>query len=475
MKFKIRHKLFLTILLTSTIVAISLSLFLQWNFDKGFINYVENQELVHLDHLAAQLADLYVDKGKDWQFLEENHALWRAVHDQVFSIPPEPKPPKLDKGPPPFSGPHPGPRVLGPRTGLFDADKEWIIGSGPENPRMNNTNLIFRPINLRDEIIGYLGLIPATELSYSGDLLFVEQQKENFMLVALGMVSLSVLLTFPLTVHLLRPIKELTMGTGKLIAGQFKTRIPIKSGDELGQLSRDFNMLARTLEENEKARKQWVADISHELRTPLSILRGDIEALQDGVRKLEPEVMEPLHSETIHLERLVNDLYELSMSDIGALSYKKVEVDPISILHDTVGMCKNGFISKEIGIILDVPENLSVIMLGDPDRIHQLFSNLLSNSLRYTNGPGKLVISARHSGDEITLSFSDSAPGVLPEQLPKLFDRLYQTDSTKNRTKKGAGLGLSICKNVVDAHQGTISVVNSPYGGLEFNVSFPLS
>ena len=474
MKFRIRHKLFLTILLTSTIVATSLSLFLQWNFDRGFVSYVEKQELVHLDQLAAQLAGYYALDGRDWLFMVDNHPLWQTVQAQIFSPAPGPKPAELEKRPPPFSPPPFERRYLGPRVVLYDLDKQWIIGGGPEGPEPSDSNLIFRPISLDENVVGYLGLIPSTELSFSGDLLFVEQQKENFMLVALGMVVLSVLLTFPLTIHLIRPINELTSGTRKLIGGKFRTRIPVRTGDELGQLSNDFNLLAMTLEENEKARRQWVADISHELRTPLSILRGDVEALQDGVRKLEPQAVEALHGEIMHLERLVSDLYELSMSDIGALTYKKVEVDPLSILRDTVSICENGFLDKNIDLIITLPDTLSVNMLGDPDRIHQLFSNLLSNSLRYTHEPGKLVISAETSGNEVTISFSDSAPGVTPEQLPQLFDRLYQVEPSQNRSRKGAGLGLSICKNIVDAHQGTLTVEKSPYGGLQFKVGLPL-
>ena len=474
MKFRIRHKLFLTILLTSTIVAISLLLFLQWNFDRGFINYVKNQELVQLDLLAAELVDQYNNAGGNWQFIEENHTLWMAIHTQLFSAPPRPKPANPEMKPPPFPPPLER-RNVGPRVLLYDDNKEWIIGGGPKGFRSSDNTAILRPITYQQKVIGYLGLIQAKELSHAGDLLFVKQQKENFILVALGMIALSVLLTFPLTIHLLRPIRELTNGTRKLIGGHFKTRIPIATGDELGQLSNDFNMLAMTLEENEKARKQWVADISHELRTPLSIVRGDIEALQDGVRKLEPAAIKPLHGEIMHLERLVNDLYELSMSDIGALTYKKVEIDPLNILHDAVSMCKSGFYSKGIELLLELPENLSVTMLGDPDRIHQLYSNLLSNSVRYTSSPGKLVISVAHRGHEICFSFADSAPGVASEHLPKLFDRLFQAESSRNRSKKGAGLGLSICKNIVDAHQGTLSADDSPYGGVRFTISFPLS
>ena len=140
------------------------------------------------------------------------------------------------------------PRNIGPRVTLYDANEQWIIGGGPNH---SQGNLTLRPIKNQDTVIGYLSLAPATELSHSGDLLFVEQQTTTFGLLALLMVGISMLFTFPVTIHLLRPIKELAQGTRKLIGGQFQTRIPISSGDELGHLSEDFNILAMTLGKNE--------------------------------------------------------------------------------------------------------------------------------------------------------------------------------------------------------------------------------
>ena len=160
------------------------------------------------------------------------------------------------------------------------------------------------------------------------DLLFVEQQTKSFGIIAIIMLGISILLTFPITIHLLRPIKNLTQGTRDLIGGKYATRIPVVAKDELGLLSKDFNILAMTLDKNETARRQWIADISHELRTPLAVLRGEVEALQDGIREITSENIEPVHGEILHLQRLVNDLYELTMSDIGALTYKKVPMDP---------------------------------------------------------------------------------------------------------------------------------------------------
>ena len=371
-------------------------------------------------------------------------------------------------GPPPMSD-----RSIGPRILLYDADKQWIIG-GPRDLPTSET-LTMRPIKQRGTVIGYLALIPVKEISHSGDLLFVEQQTTTFAGLTLIMLGMSVLLTFPLATHMLRPIQHLTEGTRKLIGGQFKMRIPVTTKDELGVLSDNFNILAMTLEENEKSRKKWVADISHELRTPLAILQGEIEAIQDGIRNPDTKTLGSLHGEVLHLERLVSDLYELSMSDIGALTYKKVLVDPVSILSWTLECFEQRFKAKGVDLDQNLITNSGNSLLGDPDRLQQLFTNLLENSLRYTNVPGILVVTAREELGKIIITFEDSAPGVEEFQLPMLFDRLYRTDPSRKRNGGGAGLGLSICKNIVEAHRGTVTSHASLRGGLKVRIELPYS
>jgi len=473
-KLKIRHKLFLTLLLTSTVVAGVFFAMLQWSFDRGFLNYVNRQENLQLDQLTTQLVDYYARQG-DWKFIIENHPLWRKLHESTFSLNPQQGAERFrpDTGHgPKFSPPPRDPRNIGPRVILYNADKEWVIGGGPRGKQENPP---IKPIKHEDGVIGYLGFIPVTELSHTGDLLFVEEQTETFGLVALVMICISMLLTFPLTFHLLRPIKELASGTRKLISGQFTTRIALTTKDELGQLSEDFNCLAMTLEKNERTRRQLIADISHELRTPLSVLRGEVEALQDGIRQPGPQTLDPLHSEILHLERLVNDLFELSMSDIGALNYKRVKVNPIGILAGTLEFFEQRFTQKGLNLNATLPDNFHHYLFGDPDRLQQLFTNLLENSLRYTNTPGELRVSIKRNKDKLIIYFQDSGPGVEPEQLPKLFDRLFRADPSRNRKKGGAGLGLSICNNIVEAHQGTIKAFESALGGLEIRITFPIN
>lgn len=429
--------------------------------------------MVELDKLSEQLT-VYYSKEGGWEFLKDNHPLWMKIHEDLFAPkhlvrqPEGGQKPFRKHAPPPLD-----PRGFGQRIILLDTDKHPVIGGG--GPPGSKPELITQPIYFQSHIIGYLGIIPVTELSRSGDLRFVEQQTEAFAVITITMVAVSLLLTFPLTVHLLRPINHLTEGTQKLIGGQFTNRIPVTTGDELGRLSEHFNILALTLEENEKARRRWIADISHELRTPLAVLRGEVEALQDGVRKMEPRTVDPLHGEILHLQRLVNDLYELSMSDIGALTYRKIPVDPLGILKGTIDIFEQRLSDSGIELRSSLPEKISSSLLGDPDRLQQLFTNLLENSLRYTDMPGILEISAESTMQQLTISFQDSAPGVEKSQLALLFDRFFRTDPSRHRAGSGAGLGLAICTNIVEAHQGTISAQGSPHSGLGITIKLPLN
>jgi two-component system sensor histidine kinase BaeS len=270
-----------------------------------------------------------------------------------------------------------------------------------------------------------------------------------------------------------RPIRNLAAATREVASGHYDTRLPVRSSDELGRLARDFNAMAGTLESHEKARRGWIADISHELRTPVAVLRGEIEALLDGIRPITPERIRSLHGETLRLHRLVEDLYQLSLSDLGALTYRKEPLDPADLLRRVIETYRPAFQDKGLGISLHLPADLKQRIFGDRERLEQLFTNLVENSLRFTDPGGQLRISGSGEGDRVVIEFQDSPPGVPEAELERLFDRLYRLESSRSRASGGAGLGLAICKNIVEAHSGTISAQASPWGGLLIRISLP--
>ncbi|HBX12307.1 MAG TPA: two-component system sensor histidine kinase BaeA, partial [Leclercia adecarboxylata] len=266
--------------------------------------------------------------------------------------------------------------------------------------------------------------------------------------------------------------KRLVEGTHQLAAGDFTTRVDTRSQDELGKLAQDFNQLASTLEKNQQMRRDFMADISHELRTPLAVLRGELEAIQDGVRKFTPESVTSLQAEVGTLTKLVEDLHQLSMSDEGALAYQKAPVDVINILEMASGVFRERFASRDLRIELSLPDN--AVVFGDRDRLMQLFNNLLENSLRYTDAGGALRISGKCEDHRFALTFADTAPGVSDDQLHRLFERFYRTEGSRNRASGGSGLGLAICVNIVEAHGGTLRAAHSPFGGVSITVELPL-
>jgi two-component system sensor histidine kinase BaeS len=492
MNIRIQYKLFLAILATAIGIVVCMFLVMRWSLERGFLNYVNELDLERLNALATKLEESYSREGS-WRFLQDDPRRWsQLLRDSLperfkGSLPPampEGRSPeekesvswhrKPPEGMDPAFPPPPGPPEIGPPFGsrvvLLDEGENRILG-----PSDFRRNLELKPLRHGSKAVGYLGMLPPKILSDTHQSRFVEEQKQTFAIIALAMVVLAAVVSIPLAQRIVKRIRDLASATHRFAAGKYDIRIPVTSSDELGQLARDFNILALTLEKNEQARRHWVADISHELRTPLSVLRGEIEALQDGVRAVTPEAIGALHGEVMKLSRLVHDLYELSLSDIGALRYRMTDIDLGEVLKQALESVRPEFADKNISLEEDLPVGQGFPMFADPDRLHQLFSNLLENSLKYTDSGGRVRVRIERQGTIATVHFQDSAPGVPETETGKLFDRLYRVEGSRNRDTGGAGLGLSICRNIVEAHKGTTEALPSPLGGLWVKVELPLN
>src|SRR5262249_44280006 len=228
-----------------------------------------------------------------------------------------------------------------------------------------------------------------------------------------------------------RRVRALVQTTNALIRGDYTVRLDLRGHDELAQLAGDFNTLAGTLHAAQAARRAWIADIAHELRTPLAVLRAEIESLQDGVRPLTQGSVASLAHETGRLTRLVEDLHTLSLSDVGALSYHREAVDLAEVLGDTVSSQRREAEGRGLTVELELEEN--TIVLADPTRLAQVFANLMQNSLRYTDAPGRIAIALRREGDRAVVEWQDSAPGVTPDELARLTERLYRVETSRSR------------------------------------------
>ncbi|MBV8043000.1 two-component system sensor histidine kinase BaeS [Pluralibacter sp.] len=452
----ITAKLFLAIFATCIVLLVSMHWAVRLSFEHGFIDYIKRGNEQRLQLLSEALAEQYASHG-NWRFLRNND---RFVFQILRSLEHD----SSDDRPGPGMPPH------GWRTQFWVVDQNALVLVGPRAPVPADGTR--RGIMVNGMEVGAVIASPVERLTRNTDINFDRQQKRTSWLIVGLATLLTALATFLLARGLLAPVKRLVDGTHKLAAGDFSTRVTATDTDELGRLAQDFNQLASTLERNQQMRRDFMADISHELRTPLAVLRGELEAIQDGVRQFTPESVASLQAEVATLTKLVDDLHQLSMSDEGALAYQKSPTDVVSLLEMAAGAFRERFAHRGLTLTLRLPESATVF--GDRDRLMQLFNNLLENSLRYTDAGGQLRVSAEKNASLLTLQFADSAPGVTDEQLAMLCERFYRAEGSRNRASGGSGLGLAICVNIVAAHGGQLHAAHSPFGGVSIKVELPL-
>jgi two-component system sensor histidine kinase BaeS len=264
----------------------------------------------------------------------------------------------------------------------------------------------------------------------------------------------------------------LNQATRRAVAGDYSARADIKRSDELGQLGQNFNLLTSTLESNTEVQKKMMADISHELRTPVSVLLAGIEAIQDGIHQADEKTLNLLHQQTNTLKHLINDLHQLSVTDLGNMQYKMTATNLIGVLTQAIDSLRLKAEKRNINLVNQINVN-TLMVFGDFNRLMQLFTNIIDNSIDYTNQGGEVVISITEQAGQILVEIEDSAPGLLPDEMAQMFDRLYRKEGSRNKKFGGSGLGLAISKNIVEAHNGGISAKASALGGVHLTVRIP--
>ncbi len=460
MRIRLRYQLFLLILLANFLLSVVLVWANDRVFHAGFSEYMAQSQRASLEQFIEILVEDYEHYGS-WAWLAGDQRSWQRLQ----------RPHAVPFGEARSTAPR-GPRR---RAGLQlrDAQGQWVVGAPTGDERALN----WLAIESQGQRIGELGVPAQRYVPTELDQVFAEQQRRHTLWVALLALLFSALVAIPAAYWMTRPISRLRQATRELAQGHYALQLPVRGSDELADLARDFNQLAVTLARNQQARQRWIADISHELRTPISVLKAELEALQDGVRQPDAAALESLSQDIERLSRLVNDLHELSLSDAGALSYQMEPVDLRALIQDTVRQHSDALARQHIQCQTDLPEQVALLR-GDRQRLAQLLTNLMHNSLKYTDGsaaqPGRVQITLRVQGQTVQLCWADSPPGVPESALPRLFERLYRVDASRNRQRGGSGLGLAIVQNIVLAHQGQISAQASPWGGLAVRVEFPI-
>ncbi len=451
-------KLFVAIAGGIAVLTLGAYLVFSWSFERGFVQYLHRADEARLELVTDRLGDVYESEG-GWAALAADRQRFVALSRETLGLPQRSR----DKEGAPARA---LPLTIDPRLMLFDRDGTQLIGRAELA-----SSALFKPIEAKGQIVGYVGYIPRPEVAASIERVYVKRQHFAFGSIAVGMLIAALALGAGLAHWLTRRIHALARGTHALSLGDYHVRLEATGHDELAQLARDFNALAAALGAAQQARRQWIADIAHELRTPLSVLRGELESLEDGVRPLDQTAVASLSGEAARLARLVEDLHTLSMSDSGALSYHKEPVDLAEVITDVVDAQRRAMRERGLTVETDLAED--AVVLADETRLAQVFANLLQNSVRYTDAPGRIAITLKQAAGRLIVEWEDSAPGVPAEELARLTDRLYRVESSRNRASGGSGLGLAIARAIVEGHGGTLTAKASALGGLSIEIALP--
>jgi two-component system sensor histidine kinase BaeS len=286
--------------------------------------------------------------------------------------------------------------------------------------------------------------------------MFVSAIHRYLLWAFLGAAALAVALSFLLMRRVLAPLSRMTVITREISAGNFGARVPVGSQDEVGQLAQAFNQMAASLEAIERLRRTLMIDVAHELRTPLTNIRGYLEALDDRVLPFSKETFTLLQQETLRLAELVEDVLQLARADAAHGRLDLEPTDLAEILRNALAPFAPTMQEKSVTVNLDLPDG-PVVVAADRRRLARIVRNLTDNAVRYSPTGGRVDIRLAAENDQVRIDYGNSADRLVADDLPYLFERFYRGEKSRSRQHGGAGIGLAIVKELVEAHGGHVS------------------
>lgn len=275
--------------------------------------------------------------------------------------------------------------------------------------------------------------------------------------------------------RIVTPLQAMIAGSQRIAGGDYHQRVPMASQDELGALVQSFNQMAEALEQTDRRRLELIGNVAHELRTPLSSIRGTLEGLVDGVLPPDPATFLDIQHEVARLQRLVQDLEELSRAETGQIPLNRRAIGAVELVSPAVERLRPQFEDKGVALDVDVPASLPATW-ADPGRITQVLLNLLGNALQYTPSGGLVSVRAWQEEQALLIAVQDNGIGIDPEHLPHIFERFYRVDKSRSRAGGGSGIGLTISRHLVEAHGGRLWATSPGAGqGSTFTFSLPLA
>lgn len=285
--------------------------------------------------------------------------------------------------------------------------------------------------------------------------LFLTAIHSYLLWASLGAFALAGVLSFLLTRKVLRPLHEMMEVTRTLASGDYRARVHITSKDEIGRLGSAFNRMADSLTQIEQLRKTMVADAAHELRTPLTNIRGYLEALSDGVIPPSQDAFGILQAEIMRLVALSEDLLALARADAARLDLHPTAFSLRDLADEVLALYRLRFDARKLDVRVEFETGVDFVK-ADRDKLLQVMRNLVDNAWQYTPEGGQITLSAERAGNRIRVSLANTGGGIAEEDIPFIFERFYRGEKSRSRERGGAGIGLSIVKELIEAHNGQI-------------------
>ncbi|MGD2028153.1 MAG: ATP-binding protein [Anaerolineales bacterium] len=466
-----RIRLFLAFTTITIITVVILGVIIQTGTQTVITSFANQGGFIGADRIVEELGNYYRENGS-----------WQGVGALVsLELPAEEHSPGQGMGMGMGQGAHGegmgymgGQGMVGSFT-LADASGEVLLTNDPEMPQTLPPSILQNaiPVQVGGDPVGYL--VPESSvLDLTGIISenLTAALTQSLLPTALITGGIALLLALIMAALLMQPVRQLTNAADQIAGGDLSQRVPVSGGKELEQLGRSFNQMAESLEQSLATRQAMTADIAHELRTPLSVQRANLEALQDGVYPLTLENLQPIIQQNNLLNQLVEDLRTLALTDTKSLTLNLESTEPVDFFENICETFKSKFEARHISLNFQAFGTSESIQI-DRSRITQVVNNLLQNAFRHTPSGGQVEVDLSCNATALTLKIHDSGEGIPEEALPHIFERFYRADQSRARDKGGTGLGLTIARQLVEAHHGDLTAANHPDGGAVFTLKLP--
>lgn len=455
MKRTIRWQLILAFVLLSALIIGALSLITLRLVETHFQDYVSERQEELLTRFAGELEDSRAANG-EWDVQEVRLIAQSARQNGVTLT-------LYDAGG----------EIVWDNPGMMGGGQGMHMGPMMGNAAMQYTEeslpLFQGTEQVGTVVLGYLGPIAYSEL----DLQFISDLQSYLLWIGLAALFVSILFATWVAGALSKPIVQVSRFTERIARGHFQEQLPHESRImEVNDLVLSVNDLSQQLEQQQEIRNRLSSNLAHEIRTPLTTLKGNIEAMLDGVWDVTPERLENCQREVDRIARLIADIDHINAIESQQSPLKLEQMDLSALARGVAANFEVLALEKQLELTV-AGEPLSI--QADPDKISQVMTNLVANAIKFTPVGGKISLAVERLGDEALLRIQDNGEGIPPAELDKIFERFYMVEPSRNSRLGGKGIGLSIVKSLVQAHGGSITVESSPGEGTTFLVRLPVA